>query len=134
MKRYLKLLVLVVAVICIFILGAGFGYMKATDRFDKYTASALYDSAATEVKGRVGLLELLKNGNYDKAQNRLEALVDVDLGILTLYVNDPPLKQNNDVVEAIKIAKKYREKHPGHRINPITENSVKKTLDFVKDK
>jgi len=53
---------------------------------------------------------------------------------LTLYVNNPPQMQNNDVIEAIRIAKRYREKHPEHRISPKLENSVKKTLDFVKDK
>jgi hypothetical protein len=131
MKQYYKILTLIVVAIFVFIVGAGFGYMKATDRFNKYITSSLYDSAATEVKGKVGLLELLKDGNSDKAQKRLEALVDVDLGTLTLYVNNPPLKQNKDVVEAIKIAKKYREKHPDHRVSPAIENSVKKTLDFV---
>jgi len=121
-------------VICFFIVGAGFGYMKATDSFDKYITNALYITSATEIKGKVGLLELLKEGNSEKAQKRLEALVDVDLGTLTLYVNNPPQMQNNDVIEAIRIAKRYREKHPEHRISPKLENSVKKTLDFVKDK
>ncbi|MDD2337280.1 MAG: hypothetical protein PHD01_11960 [Geobacteraceae bacterium] len=134
MKSHFKIFALVAAAICVFIVGAGFGYMKATDRYDKYITNTLYDTSATEIKGRVGLLELLKNGNYDKAQKRLEALVDVDLGTLTLYVDNPPQIHNNDVIEAIIIAKRYRKKNPEHRISSTLENSVKKTLDFVKDK
>lgn len=131
MKRYLIITALVIAMACIFIFGSGFGYMKAKTHFDEYFTSALYASSAVELKGRITLLKLLKNGNYVKAQKRLEALADVDLNTLTLYVNNPPSKPDNEVIEAIRIAKEYRKKYPGHQVNPALKNSVKKTLDFV---
>ncbi len=135
MKRYFKVLVLVVSAIFVFIAGVSFGNYKTQQRLDKYIAYELLSSiSASELKANITLLELLNSGDPTTAQKRLEALVDAGLAQITLYVNHQPLEQDINVIEAIKIAKKYRDKHPEYRINPTLEKSVKKTLDFVKDK
>jgi hypothetical protein len=115
-----------------FMAGVGFGNDKTAKRLDKYFTNVLLpSSAASELKAKITLLELLNSGDSATTQKRLENLVDADLGTLILYVNNPPLKQDDDVIEAIRIARKYRERHPNHRVNPAIENSVKKTLEFV---
>jgi hypothetical protein len=135
MKRYFKILVLVISAICIFIVGVGFGNYKTQQRLDKYITYELLSSiSASELKVNIILLELLNSGDSATTKKRLESLVDAGLAQITLYVNQQPVKPDNDIIEAIKIAKKYREKHPEHRISPAIENSVKKTLDFVNDK
>jgi hypothetical protein len=135
MKRYMKVLVLFASAVLIFIGGAYFGSMHTAERLNKhFTLVLLPSSAASELKAKITLLELLNSGDSVTAQKRLETFVDLDLGIIALYVNNPPLTPDSDIVDAIKLAKKYREKHPEHHINPISENSVRKTLDFVKDK
>lgn len=137
MKRYVKVLALVAALALAYFIGAGVGHYKTKRYFDGYYSNLLYKSAASEITTKITLLELLKHGDDASAQKRLEALVDADLGYLTLYVNAPPVKpdqNDNDIIEAIKIAKAYRDKYPGHQINHVIENSVKKTLDYVKTK
>lgn len=132
MKLVIKIVAVVITVICVLVVAAGFGYMKATERFNVLYTNIINESVAEEIKCQVQLLKLLKTSNYDKAQRQLEAFLDVNLGGLTLYVNNPPLQPNTRVVEAITVAKRYREQHPGHKINQVIENSVNKTLDFVK--
>ncbi len=132
MKLAIKIVAIVITVTCVFIVGAGFGYMKATERINVLYTDIINDSVAEEIKCQVQLLKLLKTSNYDKAERQLESFLDVNLGALTLYVNNPPLQPNVRVVEAITVAKRYREQHLGHKINRIMEKSVKKTLDFVK--
>jgi hypothetical protein len=134
MKRFFKVITTVVTVICVFILGAGFGYMRATERLNKYYSNIINTSIAGDIECQIQLLKLLKVGNYDKAQKQLESFLDVNIGGLTLYVSNPPLTPNARVVEAITAAKKYREQYPGHQTNHVLENSVRKTLDFVKSK
>lgn len=132
MKLAIKIVAIVITVICVFIVGAGIGYMKATERINVLYTDVINESVAEEIKCQVQLLKLLKTSNYDKAQRQLESFLDVNLGALTLYVNNPPLQPNTRVVEAITVAKRYREQYLGHKINCIMEKSVKKTLDFVK--
>lgn len=130
-----KNLGLIIAIAVFFVASVSFGDDKTFESSDKYISDVILPKvASTNIEVRITLLELLNSGDVATAQKRLEALVDNDLAQLTLYVNNPPLKLDNDIIKAIKIAKKYREKHPDHRISPIIENSVKKTLDFVKDK
>ena len=134
MKRYIKMLVLVIAAICLFIAGVYFGSYKTNDKLNNLYLKSFYSVAASEVKCKVHLLELIDDNNYILTKNKLENYLDLELANLAVYVNTQPLKQDTDIVEAISIAKKYRSKHPDHRISPVIENSVKKTLDFVKDK
>ena len=135
MKRYFKILSLIVATACFFTANISFCDDNTSKESEKYVSEVLLPKvASTNIEVRITLLELLNSGDVATVQKRLEALVDNDLAQLTLYVNSPPLKFDTDVIKAIKIAKKYREKHPEHRINPNIEKSVKKTLDFVKDK
>ncbi|MEA5113314.1 MAG: hypothetical protein VB050_04735 [Geobacteraceae bacterium] len=132
MRLTLKIVAIVVTVLCVFIVGAGFGYMKATERMNILYSGIINNSVAEEIECQVQLLNLLKTGDYGIAQRQLESFLDVNLGGLTLYVSNPPLKPNARVVDAITIAKRYREQHPGHKINPVMEKSVNKTLEFVK--
>ena len=134
MKSGLKILALVAVVICVFIGGAGYGYMKATDKLNKYYSTVIDTAVAGEIQCQVQALQLLKEGNNDKAQKQLEAFLDVNLGALTVYVNSSPTNPNVAVVEAIKKAKKYRDTYPEHIVKPTSQDSVKKTFDFVKDK
>lgn len=138
MKHYLfAVLVFVVAAAGIFYAGIRVGNYQTTKRIDKLMEKSLHSLDATEIKNQVMILELIKNGDYNMAQKRLEAFLDVGLAGLALYVNNPPLnpdREDKDIIEAIIVAKKYREKYPGHRVNSTFEISVKKTLDYVGNK
>jgi hypothetical protein len=137
-KLYLfKVLVFVVAAAGIFYAGIRVGNYQTTKRIDKLMEKSLYSLDATEIKNHVMLLELIKACDYNMAQKRLEAFLDVGLAGLALYVNNPPLnpdRNDKEIFESISIAKKYREKYPGHRVNRTFENSVKKTLDYVSNR
>lgn len=134
MKRYLKLVGVVVAAAGIFLVGVGVGNHNTAIRLDKYFYTLVLSGSATELKVRIKLMELLKHDDYIQALEILENLVDADLAQLALYVNNPPPTPDKDIIEAIVISKKYREKYPGHRVNRTFENSVKKTLDYVSDR
>ena len=138
MKHYLfAVLVFVVAAAGIFYAGIRVGNYQATKRIDKLIKKSLHSLDATEIKNQVMILELIKAGDFNMAQKRLEAFLDVGLAGLALYVNNPPLnpdRDDKDIIEAIRVAKKYREKYPSHRVNSTFENSVKKTLDYVGNK
>lgn len=138
MKKLLfKTLVFMVAAAGFYHAGIRVGNYQTTKRVDRQIQKSLYALEATEVKNQVMLLELLKAGDYNIAQNRLEAFLDVGLAGLALYVKKPPLNpdmEDKEIIEAISIAKKYREKYPGHQVNSTFENSVKKTLDYVSDR
>lgn len=132
-----KVLVFVVAAAGIFYAGIRVGNYQTTKRIDKLFEKSLYSLDATEIKNQVMLLELIKAGDYNMAQKRLEAFLDIGLAGLALYVNNPPLnpdREDKEIIEAISIAKKYREKYPGHPVNRTFENSVKKTLDYVSNR
>ncbi len=134
MKLYLKILIVVITVVSVFIGGTNYGYMNATDKLNKYYSTVIDTAIAGEIQCQVQVLQLLKEDNYDKAQKQLDAFLDVNLEALSVYVNSSPTDPNVAVVEAIKKAKKYRETYPEHIVKPAAQNSVKKTLDFVKDK
>jgi hypothetical protein len=138
MKHYLfKALVFVVVASGFYYAGIRVGNYQTTKKIDRQIEKSLYALDATEIRNQVMLLELLKAGDYSMAQNRLEAFLDVGLAGLALYVNNPPLnpdREDKEIIEAISIAKKYREKYPGHQVNSTFENSVKKTLDYVSNK
>ncbi|WP_225071930.1 hypothetical protein [Desulfuromonas sp. CSMB_57] len=138
MKNYLfKALVFVLVASGFYYAGIRVGNYQTTKRIDRQIEKSLYALDATEIRNQVMLLELLKAGDYNMAQNRLEAFLDVGLAGLALYVNNPPLNpdsEDKEIIEAISIAKNYREKYPGHQVNSTFENSVKKTLDYVSNK
>lgn len=135
MNNYSKVLVLVAIVVCTFFVGAGVAYKKTSKHADKYVAQTLIPlSAASELKARISLLESIQAGKYEKAQKLLEALVDNDLSTIAIYVNSQPAQQDAFIIEAIKVAKHYREKNPDYKVVPNLANSVKTTLDYVSDK
>jgi hypothetical protein len=134
-KLYVKLLSIVAMVVCAYFVGAGVAYNKTSKHADKYVSETLIPlSAASDLKVRISLLESINTADYNKAKRLLEALVDNDLATIAIYVNNQPAQQEDSIVEAIKCAKKYREQHPEHKVIPNLANSVKKTLDYVKDK
>jgi hypothetical protein len=134
MKRYLQIIALFVMVIGIFLIGKKVGSHNTSEKLDKLFFESFISLVATDVKGKVELLELIKSGNCTKAHERIESYLDIGLADIAVYVNMRPIKPDSNVIEAISLAKKYREKYPGHRVNNVIENSVNKTLDYVKTK
>ncbi|MDD2335649.1 MAG: hypothetical protein PHD01_03635 [Geobacteraceae bacterium] len=134
MKRYLQIIALFVMAIGVFLIGIKVGSHNTSEKVDKLFFESFISLVATDVKGKVELLELIKDGNCTKAQERIESYLDIGLADIAVYVNKKPLKPDNNVIEAISLAKKYREKYPGHRVNNVIKNSVTKTLDYVKTK
>jgi hypothetical protein len=137
MKRYVKVIALVVTVVFVFISGVVMGDYRADKRFDKHFNNIFISQNAADVRHQVRLLELIQSGDYVKSKKLLESFLDIRLASLAPYVIKIPVNSDenfNDVINAIKLAKKYREKYPEHQLIPNIENSVKKTMDFVKDK
>jgi hypothetical protein len=137
MKRYVKVIALVATVVCAFIGGIEVGNYRTSKCLNKNFLKSLHTLYASEITGYVTFLELIKAKDYETAQKRQEALLAVGLSSLAPYVNNPPDNPDegdDKIIEAIKIAKKYREKYTDHQLIPNIENSVKKTLDYVKDK
>jgi len=131
MKRYVKWFAAIVSVVLIFFIGMLVGSYNASKKINRLVEISLYTLDATQIKLQIGLLKLLKAGDYDTAQTKLERYLDVSLSNLAPYVIKADLKNNKEINDAIIAAKKYRQQHPGHKINPVMEKSVNKTLDFV---
>lgn len=91
-----------------FFLGIKVGSHKTHIRLDNLFFDSFISLVATDVKGKVHLLELLKDGDCPKAQERLESHMDIGLADLAVYVNKQPFKPNHKVIESISLAKKYR--------------------------
>ncbi len=81
-------------------------------------------SSATDVKSKIKTLEALKRGEIKEAEESLERLVDVHLGHLGVSYNNSLLKNKEEVLDAIRIAKDYRDRYPGHKVNPTLNNSI----------
>jgi uncharacterized protein YneF (UPF0154 family) len=132
MKSYIKWFAVILSLVLIFVGGMIFGSYNATNRINKQVENSLYSLDATQIKIQIDLLELMRSGDYDKVQKKLEVFVDLGLANLAPYVAKPEFNSNVEINSAIIMAKMYRQKYSDHKINRIMENSVKKTLDFVK--
>lgn len=132
MKRYAMWFAVIIALVLLFFIGMIYGSYNATNKITKQVENSLYSLDATQTKIHIDLLELMRSGDYDKVQNKLEVFVDLGLANLAPYVAKPEFNSNVEINSAISMAKMYRQKYPDHKINRIMENSVKKTLDFVK--
>lgn len=81
-------------------------------------------SSATDVKSKIKTLEAIKKGKIQEAEESLERLVDVNLGHLGVSNNNSLLENKAEVLEAIRKAKDYRDRYPGHKVNPTLNKSV----------
>jgi hypothetical protein len=137
MKRYVQIIALVATVACAFTAGVWVGDYRTNKRVDTYFNKIFISQNTADVRHQIQLLELAQAGDYIKLKKMLESFLDIRLASLAPYVIKLPINSDdnyNDVIETIKIAKTYREKYPEHQLIPNIENSVRKTLDFVKDR
>jgi len=88
-------------------------------------------SNSNELKSQVKLLELLRKKENQKAQQFLEKFVDVNLASLSIYGKTPPAERNEEIISAIRLAKSYRKKYPGHQVSPTLSESVQRALDLA---
>lgn len=132
MIRCVKWFAVIVSVVLIFYIGMLVGSYNASNKINRLVENSLYGLDATQIKIQTGLLELLKAGDYDTAQNKLERYLDVSLSDLAPYVDRSDLNNNKEINDAIIAAKKYRQQYPGHKINPVMKKEVNKTLEFAK--
>lgn len=86
---------------------------------------------ATEIGLKVKTLEMLKKGEVGKAEEFLERLIDNDLGFLGVSADNKHLKDKGELLEAIKSAKRHRETHPEHKVEPSLSAGVIKAFKMV---
>lgn len=132
MKIFINLMFKSVVVLLVFFLGFKVGSHYTYGKLNNYYSTLLYSGAATGIKTKIILLELLHDNDVLTVRERLESLLDADLAYLSLYVDKNIEKPNNDIIEAIEKAKIYKKQYPGHHINNIIEKSVNRTLEYVK--
>lgn len=63
------------------------GSYNASNKINILVENSLHGLDATQIKIQISLLELLKEGDYDTTQNKLETYLDVSLSNLAPYVD-----------------------------------------------
>ena len=89
------------------------------------------NSTATEIGLKVRTLEMLKKGEVEKAEDFLERLIDNDLGFLGVSADNKHLKDKRELLEAISTAKRYRDTHPEHKVEPSLSAGVIKAYNVL---
>jgi pyoverdine/dityrosine biosynthesis protein Dit1 len=126
-KKVLLLSIILLLMYVSFTVGLRIGGTKA---FNGFFNEHVNDSA-TDVELKVKTLEMLKKGDTEKAEEFIELLLDNNLGFLGVTAENKGLKDKAKVLEAIKTAKRYREKYPGHKAHPNLNTGVLKAFGLV---
>jgi len=119
-KNILEIFLLLIFVGVSFVAGVRVGQKKGFDAYFNQDVSA----TATLLGAKVETLEMIKKGEIDKAGEYIEKFVDNDLGYLGVNAQNKLLKDKKQLLEAIQQAKTYREKYPGHTVNPTMSSGV----------
>jgi len=91
-----------------------------------------FNSASSNLKLHITLLNLLKANDTEKCHTMLEELVDADLIVLADYSKIPKNKRSIEILKPIEKAKEYRQKYPKSNNSEEVSATIKKTLDLVK--
>jgi len=100
--------------------GVRIGQNRGLDAYFNQDVTA----TATQLEAKIKTLEMIKKGEIDKAGEYIEKFVDNDLGHLGVSTQNKLLKDKRQVLEAIQQAKSYREKFPGHTVNPTMSSGI----------
>ena len=116
------------------LLGGGIFIGSLIDIADTTTSMTdmYFNSASSNLKLHVTLLNLLKANNTEKCNRLLEGLVDADLIVLADYSKIPKSKRSIEVLKPIEKAKEYRQKYPEPNKSEAVSATIKKTFDLVK--
>lgn len=112
-------------------IGVQVGSKAEREKLDKVYLSSYGGLTATEAIVHVRLLEHLRSGSNDKAEEMLENMLDNDLSGLAVHLSEPQ-GLSDEMKDAVIRAKEYREKYPTHKVSSNLANSVQRVLDSVK--
>ena len=104
------------------------GSMEGQRAMDEQYQLLNYSAWATEVKANVRLLDLIDARQYKEAGDLLETFLDIRLASLSPYEGIAGDHPDQDVFQAIEMARLRRSKHPGHMVNPKLEKNVERAL------
>lgn len=132
MKHFLQIIVLIGLLISSFLIGTKYGSYNTSKNLENKYLLAFYSLVANDIIDHVQLIKHIKYNQLSQATNIMERKLDISLADLATYVNKKPKFPDNDIIDAIKTAKKYRSASSNHAINPRIKKSVNMTLDYVK--
>lgn len=129
--RNAKIYIVALVVVCIAIYG---GYVcggnQRQKKLDQYFELLNYSVWATEVKSNIKLIDLIEAKRYKDAEILLENYLDVTLASMSLYGELADKHPDKDIFDAIETARKHREQHPDHKVDPTLANSVDRALNI----
>jgi hypothetical protein len=128
MWKRIRIIVLALLVIGI---SLATGIYIGSSRTIKFVYNDSLSSAELGISTNIHTLEMLRKGETEKAEELLESLIDVQVGHLGVSTNSSLLGDKAKVLEAIRLAKEYRAKYPGHKVNPTLNNSVVNAFKLV---
>ncbi len=111
--------------------GINVGGTAERERLDMEYVAAYGELTASTTLVHVCLLEYLRSGANDKAEDILENVLDNDLSGLGVHLSKPQ-GLTDEMKGAALAAKKYREKYPMHKVHQNLAESVHRVLEGVK--
>jgi len=111
--------------------GYEFGKYKKQQELDFQFQSIFFDTISSEFRAYASIFEMMKEKDYQKAENLLEGYLDVTLSSLGAY--DSVANENLDqkTIESIKKLKNLREKFKTHQVHPKLEKGVERAFNLV---
>ncbi|MEK6700587.1 MAG: hypothetical protein AABZ10_16265 [Nitrospirota bacterium] len=120
--------------IAIFISGVagiyvGSNYTKK--KLNNYYLNLGLIAIAINLEAQVKSVEMLRKKEVLKGKEYIELLIDNNLASLSIYDKAPISERNALIISAIRKAKNYRKKYPGHQVSPALSESVQRALDLA---
>jgi hypothetical protein len=130
-----KIYVLAIVLVCISAYGGYlYGGNQRQQAMDQNMQLLNFSSWATEIKMNLQLLDLVEAKKYKDAGDLLERFLDVRLASISQYDKFALDHPDEDIFQAIDSARKHREQHPDHKINPNLEPGVARALKIKERK
>jgi hypothetical protein len=130
-SKVLYIFLFLISILVASAIGFYAGSRLTQQKLARYFQHLDFVSYGNELKLEVKLLELLRKKENQKAEQFLEKFMDVNLASLSIYGNTPPTERNEEIITAIKPAKDYRKRHPGHQVSPTLSESVQRAMDLA---
>ncbi len=129
-----KLFSLLIAGIIFFASGLFLGYRKGVTQSSNVISSTItstYDeSILIKLKNEIKLLNHIQYGEINTAKETLETLLDTDASYLGVKLIKGGSTEK-DVIEALKEAKEYRQKHPEHKPNKQLAKTIEEAFQKI---
>jgi len=114
------------------LLGSGStGYIMYKN-YERELAADMLMRNSINILGNINVLNSLNRKNYDQAINLLENDLDTDLITIEMFEEHITERVSKNVMEGIKAASDYREKHPFTTENEEWNSKVTKILGKYK--